>query len=102
MEQHVAEQVDGPVQVAVQTPGIVTGELLSGIGVDLPADGVGLLGPERQRPSAGSLKDMCSIKLGRAALRGALVAGASATKNPRAAVRARGRIRSAALPRWAG
>ena len=82
MEQHVAEQVDGPVQVAVQTPGIVTGELLSGIGVDLPADGVGLPGQSASVPPLGPLEGHVLNKVGRAALRGALVAGAGAHKEP--------------------
>ena len=82
VEQHVAEQVDGPVQVAVQTPGIVTGELLSGIGVDLPADGVGLPGQSASVPPLGPLEGHVLNKVGRAALRGALVAGAGAHKEP--------------------
>ena len=75
MEQHIAQQVRGPVQVAVQAPGVVAGALFGGIGVDLTADGVDLPGQVSGGAPVSALKGEVFNKMGRAVLCGALVAG---------------------------
>ena len=77
-EDHVAEEVHGPVQVLVQAPGVKAGGLLGGVGVDLPADGVHLLGQLPGGAALGPLEDHMLDEVGGAVLVLALVPGAGA------------------------
>ena len=76
VEQHIAQQVGGPVQMAVQTPGVVAGALLGGVSVDLAADGVDLPGQVGGRAPVSTLEGEVLNKMGRAVFCGAFVAGA--------------------------
>lgn len=69
-------------QMAVQTLGVVAGVLRGCIGIDPPADGVDLPGQGAGVPTHGPLEGHVFDKVGCADLRSALVARASAHKEP--------------------
>ena len=81
-EEHVAEDVGGLGKVGVQHPGVVDGVFLGGVGVELAADGVHLLGQPYRGAPGGPLEGHVLDKMGRAAESGGLPAGAHAHPDP--------------------
>ena len=79
-KEHVAQQIHRPVQVAVQTAGVVAGVLLGGVGVYLAADGVHLPGQVSGGAGRGALEGHMLNEVGGAVFRGQLVAGARSHK----------------------
>ena len=75
-KEHIAEDVGGPLQVAVQGAGVEAGALLRGVGVHLAADGVHLLRERRGGAPGGALEEHMLDKVGGAVLRRLLLAAA--------------------------
>ena len=80
MKEHVAQNIQGLVQVTVKAPGVEAGVLLGGIGVDLTANGVHVSGQLGSGPAGCPFEQHMLNEVGGPILHSRFVSGASADK----------------------